>query len=1164
MPATPQPLLPRRARLATLVGAVLLALAAVLSPLPAAAVPPALTNGDFSEVGADGVPVGWGTWRPAGTATVTVDPDGGPSGGPAVSLTSTSGSTARIALTQRVPVDGQTARLLTLRGQVRGDGLTGGFSMVRVQGYDASGAVVLPVARGPYLTGTFDWRPFETTVELPATTARLSVEPMLDRSAGSISFADLTLGPADGRPRLEAGVTGAGVTELRWSFGEEAGEQVVGYRVHRAEGTQAPEPTEATVLRPAAAQTTADDTVRPGATYTYLVTARDAAGATVASTRPVTVTAPASFTSQQQIATLAAIDTGGTAHVAWSLPAGTPTAGLVLVHGGRSEPLSGDSGTVDVPAAPGDALRLERDGELLATASVGRDEHPRAVVDEAALQELRNHLRAGEPTVTGAWEALLGRLGGDGSAYPTNGSAGLYRARDAAFAFAVTGDEAWAQDAYRSAMAAEGFIVDRDTNLGLELGRAALLLAPVYDWSYAGLQEEQRAGLRDLVRRTADLFSTYHHDTLDGADKASNWVGVARTTELAMLLAARGDGDLGMYDERIGYLVDQVAQHLDAGYGDSGHTQEGWDYLHYTGLYMLPSAYLAQDAGIEVLDAHLTRPQWWNLALHVASSRPDGDVAQFGVAGPSGQVDGLFPLLFPITPDGALPGLKHLYDEVQGVDSQRRSFDGVHSLWAALYYPTTASGDPDDVTLPEARRALLDDEPGFYAFRNRLADADDTLVVTSNRNSRHKGWSAAETFSLSWMSHGTTWAGQGGKSWTSPQLWSKPLVDGQLEAYANQYETVRGEGRTVVSRAFEGQGGGYLELDGSANFGVQRALRKQVVDLAEGDASDAVVAIHDSFADDTEHRWDWQLRPETGVTIDVPDAAADGHPSFTLTDAAGTVLSGFVLGEGVEVTAQDGTLRLSRSGRTADFRVVLATSTEGPLRSRPGPDGTLVVDGRVVDLDRLDTAAPFPDEVPADGASSAPGRGVLSTDEGHDTGLRDGFFSLTADLWWGENASLVRLYENGEPLAVRRLTPSTPQAQRVVVEVAGRPDGRYTYTGELVNSRGSTPLAPVTVEVSDAAPGRPVLSHDDFDGDGSFRLTADLWWGTNATSYRFLEDGVEIGSGTLAADTPHAQRASVAVEDAEPGHHRYVVELANHAGTTRSELLEVEVRGPRR
>lgn len=95
--------------------------------------------------------------------------------------------------------------------------------------------------------------------------------------------------------------------------------------------------------------------------------------------------------------------------------------------------------------------------------------------------------------------------------------------------------------------------------------------------------------------------------------------------------------------------------------------------------------------------------------------------------------------------------------------------------------------------------------------------------------------------------------------------------------------------------------------------------------------------------------------------------------------------------------------------------------------------------------------------------------------------------------------------------------------------------------------------------VSDAAPAAPALSHDNYDGDGSFTLTADLWWGTNATEYRILEDGELIAAGTLDAATPAAQRATVNVSDKEPGTYSYVAEFSNAAGTTVSSPVTVTV-----
>jgi len=135
----------------------------------------------------------------------------------------------------------------------------------------------------------------------------------------------------------------------------------------------------------------------------------------------------------------------------------------------------------------------------------------------------------------------------------------------------------------------------------------------------------------------------------------------------------------------------------------------------------------------------------------------------------------------------------------------------------------------------------------------------------------------------------------------------------------------------------------------------------------------------------------------------------------------------------------------------------------------------------------------------------------------------------------------------------------SPGAQSAVVDIKGLKNGTYVFTGELLNSKGRTATQPLTVKVTDAAPGKPVLSADNWDGDGKYTVTADLWWGTNATSYRFLENGVEVGAGDLKAATPGAQRATLPVTGKAKGTYTYTVEFANAAGTTASAPLKVTV-----
>ncbi|MGV9193501.1 glycosyl hydrolase 53 family protein [Microbacterium sp. MC2] len=195
----------------------------------------------------------------------------------------------------------------------------------------------------------------------------------------------------------------------------------------------------------------------------------------------------------------------------------------------------------------------------------------------------------------------------------------------------------------------------------------------------------------------------------------------------------------------------------------------------------------------------------------------------------------------------------------------------------------------------------------------------------------------------------------------------------------------------------------------------------------------------------------------------------------------------------------------------------------------------------------------------ADTATAAPARGVLSHDNGWDTGLKDGDYTITMNLWWGSNASSLRLYENGVFLTAVPLTYDGIRAQRAAIPISGRTDGTYRYTAVLANTQGETETAPLTVTVTDAAPGVPVLSHDNHDRDGRYTVTANLWWGTNATAYRFYEDGVLVAEGELTADTPRAQTARLDVVGAAVGTHRYVVEFVNAAGVTAGTELAVRV-----
>ncbi|OMG00993.1 SGNH/GDSL hydrolase family protein [Paenibacillus sp. FSL R7-0337] len=193
-------------------------------------------------------------------------------------------------------------------------------------------------------------------------------------------------------------------------------------------------------------------------------------------------------------------------------------------------------------------------------------------------------------------------------------------------------------------------------------------------------------------------------------------------------------------------------------------------------------------------------------------------------------------------------------------------------------------------------------------------------------------------------------------------------------------------------------------------------------------------------------------------------------------------------------------------------------------------------------------------------ADSAPGMPVLSDNNGHDTGLRDGDYTVTMNLWWGNNGTRFKLFENGEKIEEGALTDQSPSAQSVQIDISGRQNGTYVYTLELSNPHGSVTSAPLTVTVTDASPGQAVLSGDNWDGDGSYAVTMNLWWGTNAVEYQLYENGVLVDTQTLQAHTPDAQSVVSTISGKTPGTYEYEAVLRNAAGESRSAKLIVTVR----
>jgi len=192
-------------------------------------------------------------------------------------------------------------------------------------------------------------------------------------------------------------------------------------------------------------------------------------------------------------------------------------------------------------------------------------------------------------------------------------------------------------------------------------------------------------------------------------------------------------------------------------------------------------------------------------------------------------------------------------------------------------------------------------------------------------------------------------------------------------------------------------------------------------------------------------------------------------------------------------------------------------------------------------------------------AIGIPGKPVLSDDNGYVTGLKGGTYNITMNLWWGVNGSQYKLYEDGVLIDTKSLTPNSPNAQTAVTPISGKRNGSHKYYCELTNDNSITTSDIITVNVTDALPGKPVLSNDNWDDDGNYKVDINMWWGTNGKVYKLYENGVLIDAQSLSEKTPQAQRAVTIISGREIGTYNYYCEFINDAGVTTSNTMIIKV-----
>ncbi|MVP00547.1 discoidin domain-containing protein [Paenibacillus lutrae] len=176
-------------------------------------------------------------------------------------------------------------------------------------------------------------------------------------------------------------------------------------------------------------------------------------------------------------------------------------------------------------------------------------------------------------------------------------------------------------------------------------------------------------------------------------------------------------------------------------------------------------------------------------------------------------------------------------------------------------------------------------------------------------------------------------------------------------------------------------------------------------------------------------------------------------------------------------------------------------------------------------------------------AGGAPGTPTLT----HDNTDGDGNYTITMNMWWGENGTSVKFYENNSLIDTQALTANSPQAQHAAKAISYKPAGTYTYKVELINSSGVTSSQPVTVTVTTGSnpPGpAPVFKVTNFTDNESIGYALPLIRGTlnNTTATSVTLTNTSSTRDTKVMQGDAAQGNFKVFADLVPGENNLVIQ----------------------
>lgn len=147
---------------------------------------------------------------------------------------------------------------------------------------------------------------------------------------------------------------------------------------------------------------------------------------------------------------------------------------------------------------------------------------------------------------------------------------------------------------------------------------------------------------------------------------------------------------------------------------------------------------------------------------------------------------------------------------------------------------------------------------------------------------------------------------------------------------------------------------------------------------------------------------------------------------------------------------------------------------------------------------------------------------------------------------------------------------STTKAPEITTPEITTPE---TTTPETTTVPETTTRETLDIEIPDSdkatgEPGKPAITHDNWDNDGEYIISSNMWYGNNATCYVLYEKKGKTGAykaiktGTLTDDSPNAQCFTIDISGKTmPGTYWYYIEVKNKYGGASSDEISVSVGG---